>query len=453
MFKGLQRVSFARLKGTLTGRVLVNAGWASGATPITVGLGIIQTGMMARMLGPGGMGTIALFVATCAIVSSLFKLNNAQIALVYVTKALTECDTAQVRHLIRYCYRIDVLSSILSFAIVTILSLVIPQYLNLSPGQENLQIIYGLTLIFQSCYSTSLALLRVADKFSWAFYQSVIHSLIKLAFIAVLYINHSGLSEVVWVLVFLSLFDGALIYLLAKKAMNISKIDVRPKRMWWQVSRNVRVFQTIGYGSGFIKTIYRYLDVILLGFLTDIFSVGIFRAASQLTGLFDIPTQALVTSLTPEYSRLWFNGEVRQLKTLVLRFTFALISIFGVLAAIMFVFGDLIIQIIFGTEFLPAKKPLLIMILASMVGLATSPLNSLQIATGKAWPAMLSGLAGLLIQGTLLLLLVPRTGVSGAAWAKLGGIVVAVAVILPSSIRRLNATKNSDYGMSRAHIG
>ena len=63
--------------------------------PVTVGLGIVQIGMLARMLGPEGIGVLTLFIAASALFGSLLKFTSAEAIMVYVTKALTGQDEAQ----------------------------------------------------------------------------------------------------------------------------------------------------------------------------------------------------------------------------------------------------------------------------------------------------------------------------------------------------------------------
>lgn len=434
----LGRLPISRLKNTLTGRVLVNAGWASAATPITLGLGIIHTGMMARMLGPQGIGIIALLTAICGLFGGLLTTTSAQTAIVYVSKALTVQDKAQAGHIIRYCYRLDFLTAFVTFIFVALSALYLPRILNLPPDREWLLVLFGLTLVFQSTYWVSHALLRVAGIFSWTFFQSIGLSILKTALVTLLFVKGAGLTEVVLLLVGLSLLNGLSMYVMAHIALRRKQIhETKLSLPWWRVPREVWRFEALGFGGTTIKGIYNYLDVLLIGYLSIPASVGLFRAARQLTDLLNLPTQALVSSMVPEYSRLWFGGDIPRLRRLVWRFTLLLSVIVAVIGLGMALLNNQIIHLVFGDAFLAASEPLLILVLAALLGMAMTPLNSLQVATGRAGPSTVAGVATIVVQALVMLVLVPRLGLSGAAWARVIGILASLAIMVPTGIMRL----------------
>ncbi len=434
------RLRWAGLHQSLTWRVLTNAGWASAATPITIGLGIIQTAMLARMLGPEGIGAIALFGAVSALFGSVFKLTSAEAAMVYVTKALAEGDKDQSGRVVRYCYLVDLLTSLLASGAVVVSAMFLPHLLKLAPGQEWLQGLFGLTLVFQATYWTSHALLRVANRFSWTFYQTLGRSMLEVVVVGMLFIHKAGLVEVVFVLVGIALFDGVTLFLMAYAALRSMGVGViSSPGPWWGMSGEVRRFQILGYGRGVTKTLYNYLDVLMIGYLSNPVAVGLFRSAKQLTDPLGIPVQALVSSISPEYSRLWFAGDKSHLRRIVFRFSVVMLVVLGVLAIGVILFADPIVRIVLGTAFLPAKGVLLILILATLLGLAMTPLNSLQTATGSAGPSTAAGIATVVVQAALMITLVPKLGIVGAAWAKVGGLLASLTIMLPTGLMRLQS--------------
>lgn len=432
------KLSYSFIKNTLTWKVLKNAGWSAASTPITIVLGIIQTGMMARILGPEGIGYVVLFAATCAIFEAFLKITSNETTLVYVTKAISSGNNENTDHLIRYCYSLDFMSSFVASSTVALIAIFIPRLLNLQNNIIWLQAFYALTIIFQSTNSVSLALLRITNNFSWSFLQSVTHSILKTSFVAVLFFNKAGLKEVVFLLVVLTLFDGLSLFILANIAIKRNGFNIFKKfKISFHVPIEIWKFQFLGYGRRITKVIYGYIDVLMIGYLANPVSVGLFRSARQLTDPLDIPTQALISSLTPEYSRLWFNKEKQRLRRLVFRFTLFSLAGFGVLALIISLFSSQIIHIVLGDAFLPSKIPMLILLLAILLSTVMTPLNSMQVATGQAGPSTIAGLATIAVQALLIVLLVPKFNIIGAAWAKVGGVLVSLLIMLPTGIKRL----------------
>ena len=429
---------YSRLHGTLTWRVLTNASWISAATPITVGLGIVQIGMMARMLGPEGLGVIGLFEATCAFISALLKLNSGEASMVFATKALAEGDKKHAGHLLRYFYLLDFLTSFLSFSAVVASGLIFSQLFKISPEHGWLISIYGLTLIFRSPHSIAHSVLRVGNHFSWIFYQSAALSVLKTVSVLVLFLAKAGLEQIVLLLVSLSLFDGCSSYLMAEVTLRQKGVSIsRSLERWWRVPKYVLKFQILAKGRDVTKMLYRYSDTLMIGFLASATSIGLFRSAKQITGLLSIPTDALVSSLSPEYSRLWFQDDVARLRKLVFRFSMTIFCIFTFVVFWLIIFIEPIIRLILGVAFLPAKETVFVLILTALISMVMAPFNSMQVATGRAGPATLAGVATVVVQAILMVFLVPKFGIVGAAWASVAGVTASAAIMIPTGLVRL----------------
>lgn len=439
MFEGLRGISIAGLKGTLTGRVLANAGWASAATPVTVVLGVVQTGMMARMIGPDGLGALALFTAVCGIFSSFFKLQSAETVMVYVTKALSEDNKSSARHIIWYCYLVDFATGLISFFLVALSSFIFANLLKLPPGSEVLQIIFGLTIIFQSPYWSAHALLRITNRFSWTFYQSVAHSIIKTVLVAFLFFFKAGLSQIVYLLVGLALFDGITLYAFAAISLKQAGISTASplSGSWRNISADLFRFQILGYGRQVVKSLNRNVDTVVIGHFGNPFQVGLFRSAKQITDQMQVPVQGFMASLFPEYSKLYFSGEKDRLRRLVIRFG-SMFLLFGISASIAMWFGaEWIIRIILGESFLPALSTIRILLISEVLILAMSPLYSLPAAAGQAGPALWSVIAAIIVQLCMIAWLVPQHGALGAAWANVFYYVVWSVMLMPSIFKVL----------------
>jgi len=401
---------------------------------------------MARLLGPEGVGEITLFASVTGFVGGLLSLSSSEATLVFVTKALTENNKDLASHLIRFFYRIDFLLSILTFTIVALLSLVVPKYLKIPAGDEWLQVVYGLTLVFQSTYWISHALLRVANRFSWTFLHSIAHSLIKLAGVALLYYVKSGLGQFVFLLVLLSLLDGVSIYILAQIAIKKQQLYTEQglSLPWWKIPREVWRFEGINFGRNSIKVFYNYLDVLMIGYLQNPLSVGYYRAAKQVADLVNSSGNAVVASIAPEYTRLWFSGDFARLKRLAGRIAVLLCGGITIIIVASIFFLDPAIRLLFGEAFLPAKPIMLILMAAALVVVAINPINNLLASIGKVGYSMAANLLGVILQTILLMLLAPIFGIVGAAWAKCAAVITMQLFMLPFTIKHLNTVNRME---------
>ena len=442
---------FTQLKKSLTFKVLINTGWASAAAPVNFVLGIIQVGMLARMLGPDGIGQIALFTAVCALFTGILKLTSSETVMVYASRAESQADSTELSHIIRYCYLCDALTSVAAFLAVVLSSFFIASLFNLSPEDKWLQMVFGLTIIFQSAHWTAHSLLRLYNHFSWIFYQSCAHSIVKVAAITVLFFTGAGLNEVVYLLVALSLFDGMTIYIMSLVAMRRKKISMTTSTAkWWQVSSEVRRFQILGHGRQIIKSMNRYIDILLIGHIAPVLQVGYYRAGKQISKQIRTPAQGFLVSLFPEYSRLYFSGDMAALRKIVKRFAIMLLTL-ALSAAVVLWFGaEWVIRIILGQEFLPAVNIVRILIISSTVLLAMYPVYSLPAAVGRAGPAIKAVTVAIFVQVIMILFLVPRYGVIGAAWANVGYVLTWSLVLLPSIFKVLSGSAERPLSSKKA---
>lgn len=425
----------SNLRKTQTWRVLANAGWASAATPVTIGLGIVQTGLLARLLGPEGLGTLAIFGAVAALFGSIFSLTSSEPIIVYTAKLLEQEDVRQADYLIRYFLLVDFATEFLAFLGVTIAAFFVPHIFGLAQEWSVLQVIFGLSLIFQSTYWTCNAILRLCDRFSWTFYQSTARSVIKTSLVGVLFILEADLAAVVALLVFMSFLDGVTLYWMAqlalrRKGLGKSKLPW----VWWHVSGDIRRFQLLGYGRQLAKSMNRYVDVLMVGMIGAAIEVGYYRAGKQVTDIIQNAGTGLISSLFPEYSRLFFAGEYRRLRRLVLRF-FLLFSGIALAATLFLWFGAAwIVRIVLGTQFLPAVDVIRILMISAVLVLIMSPLYSLPAAVGRAGPALWAVAVAICAQAIMIYVLVPTLGALGAAWSNAAYFLVWTVVMLPSIV-------------------
>lgn len=422
-------------RNSLTWRVIKNAGWTSGSIPINIGLGIVQTAFLARMLRPEGIGLLGLFTAVTAFFASIFRLNSAETILTYATRFLESDDTERAGTIVTYGYIIDLGSSILAYSALALFAGFFPQLFDVTEDNISLLMIYGLTLILSSVYWDSHSVLRLADRFRWTFLQSVAHSAMKTALVIALFYIGAGIVEVVWLQVVMAIINAVLLFTLSLKALKQRGIVLSIGNMdWSSIPRDVWVFEFQGYARAIVKSANRYVDTLLIGLMADPTQVGLYRASKQIANQLKAPAQGFVSSLYPEYSRLHFSGRKRQLRQLVLRFTigFFVVSLFA--AVILAVSIEGIIQLVLGPEFANARATALVLLQSTIIVIVMTPLYSLPAAVGRAGPALKAVTAALFVQALVAWFLVPRLGALGAAWATVAYVVVWALVLVPTII-------------------
>lgn len=424
---------FSRLRSSSAGRVLANAGWASASTPITAGLGIVQAALLARMLGPDGLGALAVITAVCAMFGSLLRTTSAETTLVYLTRAHTAGDHTGGAQLLRYLYHVDFLTGTVSFLAVAAAAVFLPRLLQLPAHMIIWQVVLGLTLPLQATFWVSHASLRVCDRFAWTCGQAIGRAILRTAATAVLFACSGGLGAVVLLNVVVALLDAVSLAWLARRALPAAA----PPRCRWKVPGEVWRYQLLTHGRQSIKSLSRYGDTLVLSGLAPTHQVGLYSASKQITDQLLTPAQGLLVSLFPEYSRLYFSGDLRGLRHLVLRFALLFLAGGALLGTGLWMAAPWLVHLVLGPAFLPGVPIIRVLAIGALATTVMTPLYALPTAVGRAGPALTALVLAIAAQIGLMIALVPCWGATGAAWARVAYVAVWMLVLLPQILHLL----------------
>jgi len=392
--------------------------------------GVVQIALLARLLGPSGLGVLGLLAAVTVVFGGVFRSNSAETVVTFLNRALAG-DRASAGVVVGTCYLTDLGSSLLALAALLVF-LPFGGAVGIDAPHRWLVGLYGCTLLGTATYWVSSSLLRVANRFHWAFYQSTASAAVKTLAIAALAWRHAPLSGVVWVTVALACADGVAMFALARRALRRIGVATDFSRAFRSLGRDFWRFALLGHGRGVLKTTTRYLDMLVIGALLPTQQVGLYRAARQMADQLQLPAQALVSSLYPEYSRLWFTHQHARLRRLVAWSSAGLAGV-GVLAvAGVWLAGGLLIRLLLGSAFLGAREALVVLVLASVLNLAMTPVYSVPTAAGRGGAPLRAALAATVVQFALMYFLVPAHGIVGAAWSNVAFYLAWTLVLIPS---------------------
>jgi O-antigen/teichoic acid export membrane protein len=202
-----------------------------------------------------------------------------------------------------------------------------------------------------------------------------------------------------------------------KYALKIVRLDF--KLDFKGLKRHVKPLFFIFSSIAFIS-IYTLLDTIMLGFMTNAETVGLYSAGLKVSRIPIMFVGALGLVLLPKLSEQFHNGEMEEFKLMIQKslqfvFTFSIPVIFFLLSL-----SHEAIVIFAGNNFIKSGSVLMILsALSLLIGL--SNIFGLQILTpmGKDKFLSYSVLLGVVVSVGLNLLLVPKYQENGAAWSNL----------------------------------
>jgi O-antigen/teichoic acid export membrane protein len=245
---------------------------------------------------------------------------------------------------------------------------------------------------------------------------------------------NKGILSLILLSVLISISTCSIYIFLIGKLTNY-KLSFRP-----EVFKKTTNFGIKGYFANIFGFLNYRLDMLLVNFFVGVTQVGYYSIAVGIAELMWFIPDSIQTILFPRVASRDSNSKQAEEMTAVLcRNTVFITSALCVGLAI---FGRELIRILFGSVYLPSFMPLLILlpgVIATALGKVTA---SYLAGVGKPIFATYSSLATLIVNIMLNVLLIPKWGIAGAAFA------TSVAYMLDSSILLYAFLKTSNIKLS-----
>jgi O-antigen/teichoic acid export membrane protein len=377
------------------------------------GFALLGSVILTRLLGPEGRGAYVLanLVPGLAVVLGSLGL---QISAVYLT--------AQKRHPLHLVVgNILMLTALLSAASVLVSVVVLLLYRErLFPGIGGLSLFLALALIpFSVLLSNVLGVLGGLERFKDYNLVLLAQAAAQLALVGLLTWG-AGLGVA-----------GAIL------AQILAAVVACGVALWWLAQHGgAPSFQPV---PDFLKEALRYglvthigsvlvflnhrVDVFIVSALLSTAAVGFYSLSVGLAEILWSLSFAAGTVLFPRVTTAMAEEPRNQLTRSVARFVFLVTA---AAATLLFLASPLLVVALYSQQFLPSIRPLQIL-LPGVVALAVARVLANDLAgRGKNWVNNLVALATASTNIALNLLLLPRLGIEGAAWASTAAYTMAL---------------------------
>ena len=386
-------------------------------------VGFITSIILARTLGPTGKGVYALIILIPAVMLKLGSLGIEAANVYFVGSKQYEPKAAVSNSLI---------SSVLLGLFLVLLFLGI-SYLGafkiyLNSNQINIFYLWlaVLTIPF-SLFSGFLRSIFLGKEEIITFNKiNIFQTIIQLVLIVIfLMILKQGVSGAVNAYILTVLFVFVFIIFLIK---NVTEIKLFFNRKMFRDS--------IGYGiKAYFGNLAQFLNYRLDMFLVALFltptAVGYYSIAVGIAEKLWMLPGAIATVLFPRISSLQ-DKDANNLTPRVARHTFFIVLIISLILAVL---AKPLVEILFGDAFLPSVIPLLIL-LPGIIALGGAKTLTADLAgRGKPQFGAYAAFVSLAVNIPLNLWLIPKWGISGAAFASTIAYIIATLVVIIAFVK------------------
>lgn len=434
-------VLFNRLVGNeLIQRVLKNSGYLFSATGIAAALSMVQSILVARLLGVtdfGILGTITLFTS---VVNKFASFRMSELVIKYVGEYTVEGDETRAAAVFKSAGILETLTSFFAFGLIWLLAPLGAQYLAKDSGATFWFVLYGLIVLANFMAESSTGLIQIFDRFKIIAGITIGQSILTLSLVGFVFINQGGLFEIV-----LAYMGGKIAGAIASATAAVILATQQWGTSWWRVPVGLlrdRTNEIVRFAfstniSATINLVNKDGELLWVSALTGPTGAGYYKLALSLANLIQLPVSPLPQATYPELSRE-VAGKNWDNMRYVLRQGSLMAFAYSALAGLfLLIFGRPLIAFLYTPEFLPSFPALIILMVGLLVA-NTFYWNRISLLSlGLAdYPAKINSIAALFkIIG--ILAIVPIYGYLGSAALLSSYYIFSVSLNVRKTFREL----------------
>jgi len=402
-------------------KITFDVGWVFAGSIVVLLLHFFQNPVMARYLGPDGLGLFSMAVMLAGVIELI---------------AAFGVDGALTKYVAEYKEQESKIYSLVSSALITILIIGVTTSLALfvfsntianifnMPYLSLLLRIYALVFPFSLAHGIIISFFIGLREMRYYAFIRILRASLALAFILALLMIGLGVEGAMLGTVFAIIVTAVVAMVIMKRFLHFTFLDYK---------KNTKMLASFGsrlVGASMINEIYSYTDILMIGFFLTSTEVGYYTVAISLSRFFWLVPRAMATVAYPAISEYWAKDNHQAINKLVDKATkySACILIFAGMSVIFF--AKDIINFLFTPEFLPAVLPLTILIIGTVTSGTLRSIGGIFASVGK--PDLLLKISAIGAVGDIILniALIPTYGIVGAATATTAAYVLNVVITI-----------------------
>jgi O-antigen/teichoic acid export membrane protein len=430
---------------------LVNIGHLLSGNAFSTILALVSLSMAMRVLGPAQYGILALVVSYGRLIDRVVRFESWQPLIKYAAGLGPNPQPAALSQLYGFGLRLDSAACLVSFVTSIVLALLAGPLFGVGPQSFVLVLIYSIALL-TNITGMPTAVLRMAGRFKMIAYAQAAGNGVRVILALIGLIYHFGLVYfcAVWagcqVFGTFVMMACAIVELRRRKVPNIVTASCRG------VTKNFPGIFQFAWSSNLSMTIRSSandLDVLIVGWLSDPVSAGLYYFAKRFAKAVQQMNVQVQAVMYPDVARLWVEQAYSKFLRATAQIQLLLGSGFVAVLIGTLLFGKTVIRLGPGPSYYGALPMLLIQIVAVGITTHSSPSRTALLAMGLQQAVLKVVLVATLIFQLLLFLLVPILGGEGANIAHVVlALICAVSfdTIMHRGVAKARAEKRSAAG-------
>jgi O-antigen/teichoic acid export membrane protein len=421
--------------------VLKNSSYLFSSNAVAVVLSMLQGIMAARLLGATHYGILAAtIIPFVSDVNRLLSFRMSEVVVKYLSQALESQEKIRGAAVVKMAGIVDIFSSLLAFLILILVAPLASSFFAKDPQAVPWFMTYGIVLLVNSAYETSLGVLQTARRFNRIAQANLIQNTVTVSLIAIAYFTRGGVLQVL-----LAYLAGKACASFILAALALRQLHQDLGSGWWKASlRQLPPWRELGKFAlstnlqGTINLIVRDSEGLFISALRSPAEAGYFKLALGVINLVMMPIEPFISTIYSEMSHLVAQRAFASTRRLLKRVS----MIAGIWTALagggLILLGHWLIPFMYGEEYLPAYPAMLLLLVGYGLANIVNWNRPLLLALGQpAYPLKVSALVGS-VKTALTLTLVKPFGYLVEAAILSGYLATSISFILYKGLNELN---------------
>lgn len=431
--------------------VIKNVGQLVSGNAAALLMGVVTMAILARSLGPAGLGLIVLVESYGKLINQIIKLETWQSFIRYGAIALEGGNEPRFLRLVKFGTLLDFGGSLIAAIICVAFAELAGRLFDWTPEAVTMARLYAIALVF-GVGSTPFGILRLFGKFGTIAWLDPVAAVFRLIFVAIAAAMQAPLMAYLLILIVVLVGQRIVLALISYRTLRTNNhTGFLRLPLKGVASENPGMWGMIFSSNGTIllRKSTQEVDVLAVGAFLGPAPAGIYQIARRLGYALTKAAGTLQQVSFPHLARLWARGEIEKFKKLVKQIE--VMTVAGALACSLFLifFAKPLILIIAGPDYLGATWPLIIHSIATLVLLCGSALRPALANMGLQVQVLgITAVSAIAFYATLAVT-IPNVGIVGASIAHLVASAItlpAIAVLYSRGMRADSRTRTATAG-------
>lgn len=446
-----QRLSNLWREDPLLGSVVRNTGYLFSSNTISMGLTFLQGLLAAALLGARDYGILGMVIAFASNVNRLLSFRMNELVVRYGGAFLAEDRKPEAAAVVKVAGLSEAGTSVLAYGVLLLLARWGANVIIKDPSIVPWIGIYGLALLANLATETSQAVLQLGRHFRTQAVLTLAQNVITAGWILAAFILRGDLIDVL-----LAYLAGKCIYGLGMLVAALVHAGSLMGKDWWKQplklgnGREMFKFAISTNLSQTVNLFVRDSEVLWVGYFLTSVEAGYYKFALAIMNVILMPITPFIQTTFPEIMHSVAQKAWQQVRNLLRRTSRIALAWTGTAALGILVFGNWLLGIFKGGEYLPALPVVWLLLIGYGFANIFYWNRLVLLAFGRPnFPLVVTAVAGAVKIG-LMFLLVPRFGMMIQAGLLSAYFVASIGLITFAGVKALKKGEQASLKMSVA---